>query len=91
MISKELEDIIAKITSLSHSRENLLEDARISRKDAERSLKAAKERLDKALELELEIDQLQLAMRTVLNGEPSPVKVDPPINLDPAEQVGREG
>lgn len=88
MLSKELSDIIAGITEKSTMRDAWLRSAQRDRDIVATHNKNIAEAELKAQGLEADIDQLQLAMRTVLNGLPSPVKVDPPKVLE--EQIGRE-
>ena len=89
MISKELQEILYKIATLISEHQHKLGKV----KECQDTIKIwQEEEMAKAREaerIEGQIDKLQLAMRTVLNGEPSPIKVEPP--KQPDEQIGREG
>ena len=89
MISNELQTIISEITKKTHDRQEALNRAASWREKELEYRTYAADSEKKAKAFENEIDQLQLAMRTVLNGEPSTVKVEPPAQ--PEEQIGREG
>lgn len=89
MLSKDLSNIIANIQQKVRERESRLKVAAENDSQIKTYSKWRDDALAEANKLEQEIDQLQLEMRKVLNGEQSTVPVAPPASPD--EVIGREG
>lgn len=89
MISEQLEKITHDIAKLCHSIAENKRYAKRFREDEAGSRKQAEEYEALALECELKVDQLQLELRKVLNGQISTIPVELPLTAD--DQVGRIG
>jgi len=89
MISEALAKVTTDIAKLNYHLIEIQKQARISREN-EAKFRHEAEGLEKnAVEYELKVDQLQIEMRRILNGEPSDVPVEMPVFDE--DQVGRIG
>lgn len=89
MISDALSKATTDISKLTYLMKDVQDSAKCARKREAENRKEAIELEKKALEYELKIDQLQIEMRKILNGEPSDIPVEMPIFEE--DQVGRVG
>lgn len=87
MISDALAKVTTDIAQLSQHLQEAQVQARRNRRHEAEYRDNAVQFEKRALEYELKIDQLQIEMRKILNGEPSDVPVEMPAFEE--DQVGR--
>lgn len=90
MISIEMQDCLNKITNQQTNYDNYIVAINRWKKDEIDAREHIVDLEKQANNIEIVIDKLQLRLRTILNGEESPIPLEMPKETG-TEMIGREG